>query len=521
MSKEEEYLDQLLHTMKPVEIKEPAKKRPLIKQQLEKEPDPMETIDFTSQFEDELDSFDDKDFLSELEAELTEDEEDEDISTQEKDDIWSGLNQVMSQEAQPIEQPSEETVDELINKPTDESTNEPSDESSNTQTEQIDESAVESKDYELEIPQENLEEKDVISLIEEDENSGEELDDIAQMLKAQDNNEEIPVDNELNIGSNDEMKEENTETGISEASEPALEEVKDKESQKENNGTKKKSKGSSKKAIKGKKSEKNQEGFLGKLSKLLFGEPEEEIEIPEEGTLNNLTDENKEILAELERTSMKTDKIKQEKEEKKKAAKEKKDAKKKASDEKKKVNAKKKAEKPKKEKVPKVKEHSLPKVPVALIWLMSLSILGLIILATNFGGYRIAVQNARDAYRNQDYLEAYQYIGGQTVKKDDENFYIQCVLMADLTTKWNSYQMYLELDQKEKALDCLIQGVGNYNKNSGRADEVGIAPEYGEVRKNMLSELKSNFGISEEKTLSIYSIRKRQEYTYQLMKVLQ
>lgn len=253
-----------------------------------------------------------------------------------------------------------------------------------------------------------------------------------------------------------------------------------------------------KKAKKGDKKEKN--GLFQKLSLILFGEEEEE-EFPTEEQLQ---------LA---------------KEEKEKKKKEKAEAKAKKKEENAAKKAEKKANKPKKEKKPKAPKEKdntppLPKKPIILMAIMSLSILVLVMLGSSAIGYSVARGEAKSAYKSGDYVTAYAKMAGYEIKEKDKDFFIQAGLLATIQEEYNAYQVMRDLGKNEMALDCLVRGIGRYDRNIDDASEYGIAPEYNTLKDQMVTELSNTFGIDEEKAREIYGQRGRRKYTIEIKKVL-
>lgn len=283
--------------------------------------------------------------------------------------------------------------------------------------------------------------------------------------------------------------------------------------------------GKDKKKKKDKKDKKNgekKEGFLQKLSLLLFGEDEEEEAL-------SPGDENLKLLKELDAAgetdhgAVKPDdpkeKKKREKAEKKAQKKQEKAAKKEAKQAEK---AQKAASKPKKEKKPKEKDNTppLPKKPVILITVMAISIFALVMLGSNAVGYSVAKEQAQEAYKAGDYVEAYTKLAGHEIKEKDEEFYIKTGLLATLQEEYNAYQSMMSLNEYELALDCLIRGVGRHDKNLEDATRYGVAPEFNNLNDQMVQELANNFGVDEEQAKAVYAQRSRKNYTLELKRIL-
>jgi len=66
----------------------------------------------------------------------------------------------------------------------------------------------------------------------------------------------------------------------------------------------------------------------------------------------------------------------------------------------------------------------------------------------------------------------------------------------------------------------LIIGIGRYEKYKDNAQEYGISEQYEAYGSTIISELESEFGLSEEEALAIYKQPNRHYYTIELRKVL-
>lgn len=267
-----------------------------------------------------------------------------------------------------------------------------------------------------------------------------------------------------------------------------------------------------------KKKKEKKKGAFSKFLNALFGDDDDEPsnkKVAEEGSLESLTDENLEILRELDST---------EKGETKKAKKEKKKKKEKKEKAPKPPKPKKeKKPKPPKEKKPKEPDLSppLPKKPVILITVMAASILLLIMLGGNFVGYSGGVSEAKEKYRNGDYVAAYSAIAGLDVKEKDEELYQQCAIMAMIQEQYDSYVALMDAGQYAMALDSLIRGIGRYDKFYERAEEYGILMEYGKMESQIEQMLESQFSVTPEQARELYGLRRREEYSIGLRQVLE
>lgn len=277
--------------------------------------------------------------------------------------------------------------------------------------------------------------------------------------------------------------------------------------------------GSKKKQKKAKKEGGEKKGFFQRLATALFGEDEEEEfdgTVPEIGDIDNISDENLDILKELDQGA----KEESEKDRKKREKKEQKEQKKRAKAEKKAQKAKEKQAKPKKERKPKEpkvveKTKPLPRVPVILITLVGISLVVLINLFANQVGYSTGVSEAKEYYDQGDYISAYDSLGRNSkVRAADEELYHKARITAYLQQQVINYKAYQRYGLYVEALNALVCGVGRYDINAAEAAEAGAGAEYEEMLAEIKDGLQENYNMGLDEARELYAIRDKEEFTY-------
>lgn len=273
-----------------------------------------------------------------------------------------------------------------------------------------------------------------------------------------------------------------------------------------------------------KKREKNPNSIFAKLSRILFGSPEElnpelAAEIAAEKAKRGEDDPEN-----MSPEALKAKK-KQEKELKKQQKKEAADLKKQEKDAAKAEKAAKKASKPKKEKKPKKKkelpkEPPLPKVPVTMMWALALSIMVLVFLGSSVLGYFSSVNQSKDAFDNGDYVTAYEKLQGVKVKKADEDLYHATAALAGVQMELDAYTALMEQKQYEMALDALIRGIGRCQIHEKDAEEWNMTEQLSALEKQLGRLLKDQFNVSRRTAKKLYKIQKRSDYTLQLHDIM-
>ena len=266
------------------------------------------------------------------------------------------------------------------------------------------------------------------------------------------------------------------------------------------------------------------ESFFAKLSKILFGEDEDEQENTAKGVNNSsvagqedIAGDDFGILQELGAVSASSAAPAPEQEEDAGGKKKKK--------EKVKKEKKPKEKKPRKEKKPKPPKEPdntppLPKVPVVLTFVLVASFMVLVLLATNLMGYSNRVRAASDAYAMGDYQAAYQEIAGLSAKEKDTENWEKYELMAEIDGNYRAYQSLTEAKVYDMALDALITAVGKCSDYAEEAETYGCTSELEQTKSEAVAALGS-FGISEETALEVYSIDDRENYSIEVYRILE
>lgn len=274
-----------------------------------------------------------------------------------------------------------------------------------------------------------------------------------------------------------------------------------------------------KKEKKEKKNKKNEKkGFFAKLSSALFGEGENEeslndVVVPEAEDLENISEENLQILKELEAAEQENASKESKDKKSKKKKKEKKEKKPKEKKERKKREKKVKEPKP-----PKEVDNTppLPKKPMILIFLMAFSVLVLVLLTIKGTGKSAYIDAAKQAMENGEYVQAYGQLSGLELKGSEQDLYEKAQAMALVQEQYDAYLTMMGADKYSLALDALVRGIGRYDSNLGTAQKYGLENEMKKLKEQLTEALQNQFGMSEEEARELYSIKKREDYSIQI-----
>lgn len=240
-------------------------------------------------------------------------------------------------------------------------------------------------------------------------------------------------------------------------------------------------------------------GLLGKVIEFLFAEDEEENE-DEAGALH-LSDENEEILKELDdKKSKKKDK----------KAKKGKKADKGEGEEDSEESEDKKPKKPKKEKKPKLKkadeqpEKKLSKKRVILVFAFCFTICAVILVLSIVAVDYSDKHAAAVAFHKEDYETCYQDLYGKRFLNETQQVMYgksESILRARLWMR--EYEILSEEGDDLKTLDSLLQSVHDYPTLLDYSSKFNASGEVVEIYNRILSILDEKYHLSEQQAIDI------------------
>lgn len=260
------------------------------------------------------------------------------------------------------------------------------------------------------------------------------------------------------------------------------------------------------------------QGFWGRLLNALTQEEDEE-----EDPSDLVSDENGEILKQLDKEK------KQSKGKKKKKGKDKKAA---ESDEDEDFDEgaetkqkKKKEKKPKKEKLPAPAEESVPgkklslKKVLPLVAVFLVLCLAFIMVSHLYINY-VNKQEAENAYYAGDYVKCYSLFYGQDLNESQEVMYHRSELVLQMERMKGNYRRLVMEGKELEALDYLIQCICRREDCYLRGQEWNSLDVVEEAYAGMMGLLNANYGLTEGQAIEIAALKKDEDYTIALLQVL-
>lgn len=260
------------------------------------------------------------------------------------------------------------------------------------------------------------------------------------------------------------------------------------------------------------------QGFWGKLLSALTQEEE-----PEEEPADLVSDENGEILKELDKEKKQAKGKKKKSKDKKAAGADEDEELEEADDSKKK---KKKEKKPKKEKPPVPVEDLLPGKKLSLrkvlpIMLVVLAFGLAYVLVSHLYIDYVNKRSAEKAYYAGDYMECYSLLFGQDRNDNQEMMYHKAELVLQMERMKGNYRRLVMEGKELEALDYLVQCICRRESFYQQGQEWNSMDVVEETFTGMNALLTANYGLTEERAVEIAALKSDVDYTLALMEVLE
>ena len=238
--------------------------------------------------------------------------------------------------------------------------------------------------------------------------------------------------------------------------------------------------------------------------------PKEKNPAKEEEQLASLTEENSQVLKELN-------------EEDAQAAEKKKKKKKKPKKEKKP----KKAPKPKKPKKAPEPPHGPPpkRIPpkrIILVGVFAVTFGILVYLPSEVFPEPLVVKQAKSSYKKGEYWNTYKDLYGKSavLTKDQQEEFKKAEVISKMQRYYDEYADYSSVVGKEpEALNALIKGVGRYDEIYKEAKETGdpkVEEEVSNTYDDLVTALQDDYHLTEDLAKQLYAIEDPIEYTIRL-----
>lgn len=112
-------------------------------------------------------------------------------------------------------------------------------------------------------------------------------------------------------------------------------------------------------------------------------------------------------------------------------------------------------------------------------------------------------RNARDAYYQADYSKSFELLYGKKLDNSDTIIFNKSKIILQMNRKLDSYHNYISMGKEVEALDALLSGIERYPDIYAEAEEYHVTQEVSAVYETVLTLLADKFGLSEAEATEI------------------
>ena len=165
-------------------------------------------------------------------------------------------------------------------------------------------------------------------------------------------------------------------------------------------------------------------------------------------------------------------------------------------------------------------EGKINKAGATIILLFFIVAAAVVIIGTNIFSYDISIADATHKFGNHKYTEAYEGIRGLEIKEKDMLIHDKIYTVMFVNKQLNSYNNFFAMGDYSSALDSLIKGMSRYDKYIALARQLGIHTDLDYVRKQIMAELQSVYGVDEREALELMDMTDRQDYSERIYAII-
>ena len=154
-------------------------------------------------------------------------------------------------------------------------------------------------------------------------------------------------------------------------------------------------------------------------------------------------------------------------------------------------------------------------------FVFALSIMAIVLLIYAFVPTAIEKANARKAFYNKDYYEAYELLQGKELNDSDTILLNKVTYLLKMQRKLDSYNNYVKMDKKLEAVNLLMEAVKLYEESYTYAKALSIAGDFDAIYDEILLILNGRYGVSEEMAKEINACESDVEYTVRLQYLIE
>lgn len=166
-------------------------------------------------------------------------------------------------------------------------------------------------------------------------------------------------------------------------------------------------------------------------------------------------------------------------------------------------------------------EEAPNKKKVVMVFLASILILfGFLVVNYYFTGHANK-RLAQEAFEEKDYLECYQLLYGQRLNDSQEAMYHRSELILKDGIFWRDYDTYARQEMWLEGLDELVQYVHNYPELEKYAEKWNCADIVENTYEQIQAILETDYETDMEKAAEIAGLVKDEDYTRALLRIVE
>lgn len=158
-------------------------------------------------------------------------------------------------------------------------------------------------------------------------------------------------------------------------------------------------------------------------------------------------------------------------------------------------------------------EGRINKVGAIIVFVVIGMMAVFIFAGTRMFSYSNSISNAKTYYDKGQYVESYNELAGLDLNEQDEVLYQKVVTIMYVYRQLDAYETYYKEERYPQALDSLLKGIREYEKYMPDAIELEITDDMDKIKNDIVTELSTEYGITEDMAREINQITDSTEYS--------
>lgn len=157
-------------------------------------------------------------------------------------------------------------------------------------------------------------------------------------------------------------------------------------------------------------------------------------------------------------------------------------------------------------------QGKINKIGASIVGVVGVAACLMLTIGTNRFGYGSAIENAQIEFERKRYTQAYNELIAVKLKDSEQTLYQQIQTVMYVQKPLNSYYNFVKMDQKVEALDSLLKVLKRYEKYYNQAKELSVDVDLDSIKATALSELSSNYKLTEIEGLALANMEDSTSY---------